>query len=133
MRANREEEEMSTETVAKHTPGPWKVGTHHIVLTQDCPSVDGARADSIYCIADCGFEKPYHRRGEQEANAHLIAAAPELLEALRLCERLFLPRFIHAPGWASLSDEHEDTVAVRKVFAAIAKADPSALMTAQDV
>ena len=51
----------------KHTPGPWFVDAHNNVLAEGClvafPSVAA------------GLEK-------QEANARLIAAAPDLLEAI---------------------------------------------------
>lgn len=59
---------MSTPT---HTPGPWAVSDTSII-TDDC------------CIAviedDGGYEAPPDQR---EANARLIAAAPDLLSALR--------------------------------------------------
>jgi len=54
----------------KHTPGPWSVSDTSIL----------AGAYGEYCIAviedDGGHEAPGE---EQEANAQLIAAAPELL------------------------------------------------------
>lgn len=53
-------------SAAKHTPGPWRVDAHMNVMYRD-----GLVA--FPCISG-GFP--------QEANARLIAAAPELLEAL---------------------------------------------------
>jgi len=65
----------------KHTPGPWIMeweGNGYI-----CPQ---GREDSIACTAnrplDEDGESPWTQE-EEEANARLIAAAPELLEALR--------------------------------------------------
>ena len=67
---------------AKHTPGPW---TMH-------PSPHGAEVRSLAKIAWCGAAARYGKSGDQiidaaeaRANAHLIAAAPDLLAA---CEAL---------------------------------------------
>ena len=55
---------------SKHTPGPWKiVGWPH-----SSPSID-AGACTVANLVDLS--------GETKANAHLIAAAPLLLSALR--------------------------------------------------
>lgn len=58
----------------KHTPGPWRVTA----------AKDTVRCDTVPnvgMVAEClGFER--YRR---EADAHLIAAAPELLDALKAC------------------------------------------------
>ena len=68
-----------------HTPGPWKLGSlggaqhlYRIVQTTDRESV--AR---VMCNGE-----------EGEANAHLIAAAPALLEAAEAAEEWLL-RFWH--------------------------------------
>ena len=55
----------------KHTPGPWEVHGNNIVATKG--NVDVA----VICYSG------EHFTGEDKANARLIAAAPELLEALR--------------------------------------------------
>ena len=57
----------------KHTPGPWRVNdvVEAMVLT-DYPEEDGRRRDDLL-IARCGMHF---------ADARLIAAAPDLLEAL---------------------------------------------------
>lgn len=59
-------------SITKHTPGPWFVAT----------SMSGkmaiAQKEDMYSVAL--IEK---WRAEHEANAKLIAAAPELLEALQ--------------------------------------------------
>ena len=57
------------ETLVKHTKGPWKVGTGWIYAGN---KPKGARS---IC------EIPAYPWGNTEANARLIAAAPELLEA----------------------------------------------------
>ena len=64
-------------TTAKHTPGPWRLGTDHggdTVRTED----GGAVAVTRVATRD-GYA---HTEAEDVANACLIAAAPELLEAL---------------------------------------------------
>lgn len=68
--------------MSKHTPGPWHVGTQNDLLyvidrrpatSNDYPdhNADVAAIAKVYC------------GNESEANARLIATAPELLEALR--------------------------------------------------
>lgn len=61
----------------KHTPGPWKIYTS--------PSAQWVGKDitgEIVC------EKPdqQYDRANWQANAHLIAAAPDMLEALKAIE-----------------------------------------------
>lgn len=55
----------------EHTPGPWEVN-------DDRFWVRSTQTGSIVATV----EKDLHHKGEQAANAHLIASAPELLEAL---------------------------------------------------
>lgn len=59
----------------RHTPGPWergKVATHAVYIVQD----GGERTQLATCIGDEPFGWD-----TADANARLIAAAPELLEA----------------------------------------------------
>lgn len=71
--------------MSKHTPGPW------LIEAQNCHTGDIATVHhttngwvTIYAPhwAETGMEPP-----EQSANARLIAAAPDLLDALRLAVR----------------------------------------------
>ncbi len=58
----------------KHTPGPWRVS--------DLPKAPYLiYAADNYAVCDC---KVYHRKHVINADMQLIAAAPELLEALEL-------------------------------------------------
>jgi hypothetical protein len=60
--------------MSKHTPGPWKI-VHHANGLGEATQIDGANRGSVadvYGATD----------GVQTANAHLIAAAPDMLEAL---------------------------------------------------
>jgi hypothetical protein len=66
----------------KHTPGPWRVDPDHF---RDVQTTDGAIE---ICLAEGG--EPYGKNlfsvppiEEAHANARLIAAAPDLLEALK--------------------------------------------------
>lgn len=83
----------------KHTPGIWKVSGESVVAS-----------NGDYCIAvvesDGGYEAPLEQR---EANARLIAAAPELLEALEEVSK---------KGCL----EYAPTTTAQKVWDAIAKA-----------
>lgn len=58
----------------KHTPGPWHVEGDHVVTT------DHMAKQLIAWPVEGPYALPYD---ERVANAHLIAAAPELLDALR--------------------------------------------------
>jgi len=69
--------------MSKHTPGPWTPQDNATAEDHEMP---------IYCgdlwiasVFDSGGDRP---DGESEANANLIASAPDLLEALQ-----------HARGW----------------------------------
>ena len=66
-------------TQSKHTPGPWRVA----VGRQGMINVFSNEARST--VASCGNANPENSEisGCNEANANLIAAAPELLEALK--------------------------------------------------
>lgn len=78
---------------AKHTPGPWRVfiakGGHAIIGIGELTG-EG--------VADCGFG--VWRGGSEEAmaNARLIAAAPELLEAAQTVLAGLLVRIDAAPS-----------------------------------
>ncbi|EKJ8513839.1 hypothetical protein ACOANU_29155 [Pseudomonas aeruginosa] len=61
----------------KHTPGPWFVNGHERYTKYVEARIDGGL---IQEVAACG---PTEKPEQQEANARLCAAAPELLEALQ--------------------------------------------------
>ncbi|KJJ61529.1 hypothetical protein RT21_20025 [Pseudomonas sp. 10B238] len=60
-----------------HTPGPWIVDGSDI-----SPANDVGLGICAISPVDLGGAKVWHHGVETYANAHLIAAAPELLEAL---------------------------------------------------
>ncbi len=68
---------------AQHTPGPWHVETWdypNATPRRSVPTVQTA-TDAITQL--CELWPPDEREAERDANARLIAAAPELLQTLR--------------------------------------------------
>lgn len=104
---------------AQHTPGPWTLCRHWIHT--DCPcgthrgyiwAPDGER---VVAQMGCGEDEggmvyPSPGKAEARSNAHLIAAAPDLLDA---CESSL--------AWAEKSDGTKREVK-EQLRAAIAKA-----------
>jgi len=91
----------TVEEKMKHTPGPWKADNWATGWTVSAP-------DSHYSVChleDCN---------NAEANAHLIAAAPDLLEA---CKNL------NAWVGVTLGYEYDEDPIAEKVCKAIAKAE----------
>jgi hypothetical protein len=76
---NNETQGAHTMTTAKamHTPGPWKIVT---AWPYEVRKGDGA---TCHRIADCRDYNCIAYTKENEANARLIAAAPDLLSALK--------------------------------------------------
>ncbi len=104
---------------AAHTPGPWRVDPFYVA---DVQNGDGAlEIASTHPRVLTGGEAPDLE--ECHANARLIAAAPELLEALLEAHRALRKyEWYDNPksGWAS-----DDNATVRSmVDAALAKALP---------
>jgi hypothetical protein len=97
---------------AKHTRGPWAIryGTN----------VWGKRTDTGHdgTVANCGTHHHSHVDcgPENEANAQLMAASPDMLAALR--ESLDLLTSAEADGWKCRGK----AATVRQIRAAIAKA-----------
>lgn len=61
-----------------HTPGPWRIDYNGEDPEFAAPRIKGNSVENVAFIP--AYEHP---RAEMDANARLIAAAPELLEALR--------------------------------------------------
>lgn len=100
----------------KHTPGPWSVDNialtgQHLVM-RVCPGdkTRGAFNDEV-----CRLAAPY----DAIENARLIAAAPELLEALKVCRDFFHGMF----NDESAEDFYENIEAYKAVVSAIAQAE----------
>lgn len=71
---------------AAHTPGPWQIKTRPFAF--DCD----AKGWPIHSANGYGIGRVWDENGkpQNEANARLIVAAPELLEALQLARDLFV-------------------------------------------
>lgn len=97
--------------MAKPTPGPW-------IVTDACQVItDWPKVGFLTTVANCRIGGGSH--DEQRATARLIAAAPELLKALKqaaidLTEKL------------EESGELADSVTIALIHAAIAKAESQA-------
>ena len=61
----------------KGTPGPWVVDAN---VVQARWNIDDAKGNSVALTHQLPGDKDWQKR---DANTHLIAAAPELLEALQ--------------------------------------------------
>ena len=81
----------------KHTPGPWKVGNkfnhlnntvipieYHATACNSC-----GKSDGTYLVA--WLFRNALPKAEHLPNAHLIAAAPDLLASLKRCAELCEP------------------------------------------
>ncbi len=99
----------------QHTPGPWKLEPHddHFMLTD---SQTGMSA-----IARVGLRASWDwdRRQLAKANAQLIAAAPELLEAAIRLMAMDEARFLDLPRKDAIAELGK---ARNQMAAAIAKA-----------
>lgn len=91
---------MSTNTNTQHTPGPWAIIRH---ATPEYAKQYGIYAEESECVADFAIV----RGNNADADAALIAAAPELLAELEalmghiealacefsICEEIYTSRY----------------------------------------
>ena len=94
---------------AQHTPGPWSIDPEGSIAV----TIEGGNGEPICDVYGAN----------KEADAYLIAAAPDLLEALEECRKLleFLPlEYVHKGRFDPLT--HSPDGALAKAIAAIAKA-----------
>jgi hypothetical protein len=98
--------------MSKHTPGPWGYFCHHPEGSWHIGASPTTYAKGDPTIANLG------QIGDQGANARLIAAAPELLEALEA----MLSHTADLDPMQGYRPE-EDFSAVKQARAAIAKAE----------
>ena len=102
----------------KHTAGPWKVSDD---LTKDgTPIVRAVRTNEAVCYSP--ISRVIYERGPSKtemANARLIAAAPELLEALQGFLDMYV-RLVNNDGSGACDPEYDPHVIAAR--AAIAKA-----------
>jgi hypothetical protein len=96
-----------------HTPGPWKASASGAVFATT-PDND------IIGVADCRTVDT--DRFEREANARLIAAAPELLEACQLALNDYAIVNERITTLEGIERLHPFTIGPEQLKAAIAKA-----------
>lgn len=80
--------------MSKHTPGPWSLphfarddiscNCMYVLAEPYCGSICTISLDNGKSISEGGNDCPQYE--EAAANARLIAAAPDLLEALKRCK-----------------------------------------------
>lgn len=77
--------EQTTQVKQTHTPGPWKIGAYkNSSAARDSLAVwPGDAIEGIKGTSICLISPLDNVTQKDEANAFLIAAAPELLQALR--------------------------------------------------
>jgi hypothetical protein len=95
--------------VTKHTPGPWRATPYSVFSTRQ-----DRRTETI--VARCRLSVA--RTAEGLANAHLIAAAPDLLAACE--EALEMAEYLSATWGTSHGDNYAEMA--ERLRAAIAKA-----------
>lgn len=109
---------------ANHTPGPWTVLPEE--ADKDYLRIRGTRLGVRYKVANVhhlrfeGVHAVVRERDDAEsmANARLIAAAPELLEALKNLDEAYC----RSGGPLTRAERHEDRQRLIAARAAIAKA-----------
>lgn len=98
----------------KHTPGPWKAVNRQyhsrLGICDDWGVVSERGDDLLELFGNDGYDEP--REIPAEANAHLIAAAPNMLEALQ-----------YVVGNGFLPEGGDERSALSRCRAAIAKAE----------
>lgn len=75
-------QKIETPVVSQHTPGPWEIGApnyHHIQVKTE---------KGLVLIGSVAYSN-HLGKNECDANARLIAAAPELLAALKEANKRF--------------------------------------------
>lgn len=101
-----------------HTPGPWRVVS---TITGDTEVWSNG---PHYCVADCNSKQSSCDIGQCEANARLISAAPELLQALKAFAVWTegQPCFCDCEGWDRNQHGGQCSPNCRQARQAIAKA-----------
>ena len=111
---------MKTETTHTHTPGPW---TYYMTISDNGPvpqvqTVPIGPVGAAYATVICTLSRTGQKSGVGEANARLIAAAPDLLAVLK--SLVFeTSHFVHGYGTNGAIVANE----LRNALAAIHKAE----------
>ena len=109
-----------------HTKGPWEVARTDAGIIVRTESVKKTRAGASRYAAIGGFDRSDPEQlAEALANAHLIAAAPELLEALKE----LVEAYCRAGAPLTREERAEDRKRFFAAIAAIAKATEELYVT----
>lgn len=103
----------------KHTPGPWLAQGQENVASGKREWV--IKTPEVDCVSRVIATTPYSKKyNDHEANARLIAAAPELLEACQLASAAIKSYQMRLPKSAIWEQDNKDLEIIKK---AIAKAE----------
>ncbi len=109
----------------KHTEGPWKVQPFKKHVSGGCRTIKAHKAgdhkQAQWRTVVC-YTVGLSNDNKDQANAHLIAAAPELLEACRYALSVF--DSIPNETAAAIEDGLDEKIEVERLQDAIAKARP---------
>lgn len=72
-------------SAAKHTPGPWRVNDNPMAMSEYCILAESRGTGFGASVATANQREGYNALSPEEAkaNARLIAAAPDLLDAAK--------------------------------------------------
>ena len=117
---SKEDPSMPETSIAKHTPGPWHVDPNFpiIVWSEDTMRICDIRGWGHLTGIGALALPEEEASAIQDANARLIAAAPELLEALKHARNQ-----MKRSGFCFEMDDINDCDGYRSIDAAIAKAE----------
>lgn len=80
---------MNNKLTVKYTPGPWAIGgPDDAYIFAGTDASEKRIAEIVEDDLDSGYD--YCSTEEADANARLIAAAPEMLEALQVAETVLI-------------------------------------------
>jgi hypothetical protein len=104
--------------MSKHTPGPWWIESRARTAINK-----GPKHIAMVNFYNGGNEETDVREEEHEANVHLIAAAPDLLEA---CQALIKKIYNLADKYNDRSCDYDVCEEIRQARTAIAKTEGKA-------
>lgn len=110
--------------MSKHTKGPWKVVDREVFLDQSVypQHVVGGPDELVVCYLESQYaaDTGVPTSARKEAVARLIAASPDLLEALEFCAEQIENEGMQ--GWGVGAQLPDFVAAIERARAAIAKA-----------
>lgn len=107
--------------MSKHTPGPWRINAHNILAVRVLPLRQYPTiVAAAYCPEQSGESMTDAQREEWDANALLIAAAPDLLAAAK---EYAIQLRMNCDSWGERKTQHPDWYYMTDLEALIAKAE----------